>query len=71
MLDGSCRTPIAGHAVVSETGIAFRGMILQPHGLAAYEVRRTGSAIDAARLGADAAAELKSRAGAGLLAKAV
>jgi porphobilinogen deaminase len=29
VLDGSCRTPIAGHAVVSNFELVFRGMILQ------------------------------------------
>jgi hydroxymethylbilane synthase len=71
VLDGSCRTPIAGHAVISGNEVAFRGMILQPRGMAAYEARRTGSIADAARLGADAAAELKSRAGTTFMAHAV
>jgi hydroxymethylbilane synthase len=71
VLDGSCRTPIAGHAVVSGSGIAFRGMILQPNGAAAHETRRVGTIGDAARLGADAGAELKSRAAATLVAQAV
>ena len=65
VLDGSCRTPIAGHAVVSGADIVFRGMLLQPGGCKVYEIRRAGRTIDAARIGADAAAELKSRAEAG------
>ena len=33
VLDGSCRTPIAGHAVVSGNALTFRGMIFTPwHG---------------------------------------
>jgi hydroxymethylbilane synthase len=70
VLDGSCRTPIAGHAVVSGTGIAFRGMILRPNGAAAHETSRVGTIGDAARLGADAGAELKSKAAAVLMAPA-
>jgi hydroxymethylbilane synthase len=62
VLDGSCRTPIAGHAVVSEKVIAFRGMLLQPNGNAVYETTRTGSITDAEMLGSDAGAELKSKA---------
>src|SRR5215212_1428298 len=30
VLDGSCRTPIAGHAVLQGDGLSFRGMILRP-----------------------------------------
>jgi hydroxymethylbilane synthase len=30
VLDGSCRTPIAGHAVLDGDAISFRGMILRP-----------------------------------------
>jgi hydroxymethylbilane synthase len=71
VLDGSCRTPIAGHAVVSETGIEFRGMILQPDSAAAYEVRRTGMINDPNRLGAEVGADLKSRVAAGFMAQAV
>jgi hydroxymethylbilane synthase len=71
VLDGSCRTPIAGHATVSDNDVAFRGMVFLPRGLAVYETRRSGPIADAARLGADAGAELKSRAGSGFMAQAV
>src|SRR5205823_2806488 len=49
VLDGSCRTPIAGHAIVSN-GVAFRGMILRPDGSETYETRRRGSRAEAAAL---------------------
>jgi hydroxymethylbilane synthase len=62
-LDGSCRTPIAGHAAVSGGRIWFRGMILKPDGSESFETTRSGDVRDAERLGADAGAELKSRAG--------
>jgi hydroxymethylbilane synthase len=68
VLDGSCRTPIAGHARVSDATLTFRGMILKPDGSEAIEVVRDGRAEDAADLGADAGAELKGRAGRGFLA---
>jgi hydroxymethylbilane synthase len=63
VLDGSCRTPIAGHATVSQRKIRFRGMILKPDGSASFETMRLGDARDAERLGADAGAELKGHAG--------
>ena len=62
VLDGSCRTPIAGHAVLNGDALRFRGMILRPDGSEAFETARSGSRKDAVALGADAGAELKARA---------
>jgi hydroxymethylbilane synthase len=62
VLDGSCRTPIAGHAVVSGGNLQFYGLILRPDGSAGLETTRHGDTAQAAALGADAGAELKSRA---------
>jgi hydroxymethylbilane synthase len=62
VLDGSCRTPIAGHAVIDGGALRFRGMILRPDGSEAFETTRTGARGDAAALGADAGAELKAKA---------
>jgi hydroxymethylbilane synthase len=63
VLDGSCRTPIAGHAVVRDGRLHFRGLIAKPDGSALFEAVREGAAGDAVRLGADAGGELKARAG--------
>ncbi len=62
VLDGSCRTPIGGHAVIDGDAISFRGMILRTDGSEAFETSRTGTRRDAVALGADAGAELKRRA---------
>jgi hydroxymethylbilane synthase len=62
VLDGSCRTPIAGYAVLNGDAISFRGMILRPDGSEAFETSRSGKRQDAVALGADAGAELKRRA---------
>ncbi len=62
-LDGSCRTPIAGHAIVTANRIRFRGLIIKPDGSELHETAREGSAKDAAALGADAGRELRSRGG--------
>ena len=62
-LDGSCRTPIGGHARVSDGRVRFRGIIAKPDGSAAFEVAREGAGNEAAALGADAGDELKRRAG--------
>jgi len=61
-LDGSCRTPIAGHAVAANGHIRFHGLILRPDGSESYETTRSGTSADAAALGSDAGAELKRRA---------
>jgi hydroxymethylbilane synthase len=68
VLDGSCRTPIAGHATVRAGRLQFRGLIAKPDGSAVFEAAREGAAAAAARLGADAGAELKARAGADFFA---
>jgi hydroxymethylbilane synthase len=66
-LDGSCRTPIAGHATIAAGRLSFRGLIAKPDGSASFECTREGPASAAAALGADAGAELRSRAGADFL----
>jgi hydroxymethylbilane synthase len=62
VLDGSCRTPIAGHATLDGERLGFRGMILRPDGSESFETSRAGSRRDAVALGADAGAELKAKA---------
>lgn len=62
-LDGSCRTPIAGLAVLDRGRVAFRGEILTPDGVTCHATGREGAVADAAALGADAGAELLARAG--------
>lgn len=63
-LDGSCRTPIAGHATIAGDRLSFFGMILTPDGTVWHESRANGAVIDAPMLGADAGAEVRGRAGA-------
>jgi len=68
VLDGSCRTPIAGHAVIAAGRLRFRGLIAKPDGSESFTCAREGLTSEAAALGADAGAELKRRAGADFLA---
>ena len=63
VLDGSCRTPIAGHAVVNVDVLHFRGLVARPDGSTVLQTERRGLAKEAARIGADAGRELKKRAG--------
>jgi hydroxymethylbilane synthase len=62
VLDGSCRTPIAGHAIVSDDVMSFRGLILRPDGSETFATNRIGRRGDAAKMGADAGVELKGLA---------
>jgi len=64
VLDGSCRTPIGGHARVENDVVRFRGLIVKPDGSEAFEVSREGPRREATDLGADAGRELKARGGA-------
>ena len=70
VLDGSCRTPIAGFATLGGGRLRFRGLIARPDGSETFAAEREGAAADAAELGADAGRELKHRAGAGFFAPA-
>jgi hydroxymethylbilane synthase len=67
MLDGSCRTPIAGHARLIGTEIEFRGLILRPDGSDSLDVSRRGPAGEAAALGREAGLDLKARMPSGFL----
>ncbi len=64
-LDGSCRTPIAGHATLSGRVLHFRGLIVKPDGSAAHETAVAGALEDAATIGADAGRALRQYAGPG------
>jgi hydroxymethylbilane synthase len=66
VLDGSCRTPIAG---LARTGAPQRldleGLVARPDGTKVIAAARSGAAGDAERIGEDLGVELKRRAGAG------
>lgn len=64
-LDGSCRTPIAALAEISGGDMHLRAAIVRPDGSELIETERRGTAGDAARLGNDAADELRGKAGKG------
>jgi hydroxymethylbilane synthase len=69
VLDGSCRTPIAGHARLTAAGLAFRGLVVRPDGSEVFETVRRGEALEAETLGRDAGEELKARVGADFFAE--
>jgi hydroxymethylbilane synthase len=68
VLDGSCRTPIAGHATLTEGGLRFRGLVLRPDGSEAVEVALSGPAADGDRIGREAGLDLRARLRPGMLA---
>jgi hydroxymethylbilane synthase len=59
VLDGSCRTPIAGHAQVVNGQIEFRGMVLREDGSACFEVTDSGAPDDAELIGTRAGQKLR------------
>ncbi|MBN9091352.1 MAG: hydroxymethylbilane synthase [Reyranella sp.] len=68
VLDGSCRTPIAGHAIFDKDGALYlRGLIARPDGSELIANDRTGPATDAEAMGRELGEELKRRGGPGFL----
>jgi len=65
VLDGSCRTPISGHATLSGDTVSFRGLIARPDGAAAHDIAATGHRADAVKICSEAGRELKRLAGPG------
>jgi hydroxymethylbilane synthase len=70
VLDGSCRTPIGGHARIEGDRLVLQGIIIKPDGSEAFEVTRRGAPSEAVRLGTEAGRELAARGGAGFFAVA-
>ncbi len=68
VLDGSCRTPIAGHATIGEGRVHLAGMALSPDGSECHETDMEGPASDAVNLGTAAGEEVKGRLGPDFLA---
>ncbi|MFS8037837.1 hydroxymethylbilane synthase [Xanthobacter sp. AM11] len=61
-LDGSCRTPIGGLAVVEGDTVLLRGLVLAPDGSDAAQTEARAPVADAARLGAECGARLRTSA---------
>ena len=63
VLDGSCRTPIAGLAEIEDDLLRFRGLVLTPDGKTWHEVDVSGDPSEAVRIGVDAGKDLLAAAG--------
>jgi hydroxymethylbilane synthase len=50
-LDGSCRTPVAGHASLDAAGLTLRGELLSPDGRRSFSSRKSGPRDEGARIG--------------------
>jgi len=61
-LDGNCRTPIAGQAVIVDGVLKFEGLLARDDGSELLRIKREGQPEDAVQLGTDAGAELKRQA---------
>lgn len=70
VLDGSCRTPIAGYAEIFGTQLRLRGLIALPDGSESHRTEETGNATleGAAALGRAVGEKLKALAGPSFLA---
>ena len=62
VLDGSCRTPIAGLARIEGGALNFRGRILRKDGSQCFETEATGATGDAESIGEACGRELLARA---------
>jgi hydroxymethylbilane synthase len=62
-LDGSCRTPIGGHArLTADGGVDLTGLVARADGTFLLKRRMSGEAADAARLGRELAIQLRKEA---------
>ena len=68
VLDGSCRTPIGGHADISGDTIHFRGLLAHPDGNPACDFQTQGPRADAIEIGTEAGRHIKREAPRGLIA---
>jgi hydroxymethylbilane synthase len=62
-LDGSCRTPLAGHAVLNGSKLSFRGHALTTDGVHCFEHATEGSIADAQHMGTEIGKRVKESGG--------
>lgn len=62
-LDGSCRTPLAGHATLEGGKVRFRGHALTLDGVHCFETTREGTPSDSERMGREAGEQVKAEGG--------
>ncbi len=62
-LDGSCRTPIAALATLTDSKLALQCAIVRPDGSSYLETERIGAPAEVVSMASDAASELRGRGG--------
>lgn len=62
-LDGSCRTPIAGHAVIQGRTLLLRGLVARPNGREVVFAEHRAELNEGQRVGAQLGQELRAKMG--------
>lgn len=62
-LDGSCRTPIAGHAIIDGNDVSLYGLVLKPDGTESHDIRLNGKVGEAVLIGQNAGEQIRTMAG--------
>ena len=68
VLDGSCRTPIGGHATIADGVLRLRGIVLKPDGSQTFDIEETGPTDQADKIGVRAGRALLEQMPADFLA---
>jgi hydroxymethylbilane synthase len=63
VLDGSCRTPIAGYALLEGDKLRFSGMILTPDGAKHHSIAAEGPLSECRAIGRQAGHDIREKAG--------
>jgi hydroxymethylbilane synthase len=63
VLDGSCRTPIAGYATIEGENLRFSGMILTPDGATHHAITAEGPSSECRAIGERAGRDILDKAG--------
>ena len=67
VLDGSCRTPIGGHATLDGGTLRLRGLVIEPEGRDVWTTMAEGPASEAVETGRTAGMDLLERVPSGIL----
>ncbi len=68
ILDGSCRTPIAGFTVMDSDVLHLRGLVVEPEGKAIWRAEARGPVLDAEMIGHSVGEDLLAQVPPGIIA---
>lgn len=63
VLDGNCKTPIAGQAKVKDGQVVFEGLVCSPDGKTVFRSKKSGPVEDSVKIGKEAGMEIRKEAG--------